>query len=97
MAPATELLPGEGGDLYAVLGLGPRASREQVERAYRFCLELFGMGLQALTCGCPIHSRYISIVRCLRGPPPFSFRRVVARSASLGSVIDHMVPAVLCR
>ena len=32
------------GDLYAVLGLEPRASREQVERAYRFCLELYGEG-----------------------------------------------------
>jgi curved DNA-binding protein CbpA len=31
-------------DLYAVLGLEPRASREQVERAYRFCLELYGEG-----------------------------------------------------
>jgi flagellar biosynthesis protein FlhG len=29
-------------DLYAVLGLEPRASAEQVERAYRFCLELYG-------------------------------------------------------
>jgi hypothetical protein len=31
-------------DLYAVLGLEPRASREQVERAYRFCVELYGEG-----------------------------------------------------
>jgi hypothetical protein len=31
-------------DLYAVLGLEPRASREQVERAYRFCLELYAEG-----------------------------------------------------
>jgi flagellar biosynthesis protein FlhG len=30
------------GDLYSVLGLAPRASQEQVERAYRFCLELYG-------------------------------------------------------
>ena len=29
-------------DLYGVLGLEPRASAEQVERAYRFCLELYG-------------------------------------------------------
>lgn len=29
-------------DLYAVLGLEPRASAEQLERAYRFCLELYG-------------------------------------------------------
>jgi curved DNA-binding protein CbpA len=29
------------GDLYSVLGLSPGASREQVERAYRFCLELY--------------------------------------------------------
>ena len=47
MAPATELLPGERGDLYAVLGLEPRASRDQVERAYRFCLELYGEGCPA--------------------------------------------------
>jgi flagellar biosynthesis protein FlhG len=33
-----------GEDLYAVLGLEPRASREQVERAYRFCLGLYGEG-----------------------------------------------------
>jgi curved DNA-binding protein CbpA len=33
---------GEPPDPYAVLGLEPRASREQVERAYRFCLELYG-------------------------------------------------------
>jgi curved DNA-binding protein CbpA len=32
----------EGPDPYDVLGLEPRASREQVERAYRFCLELYG-------------------------------------------------------
>jgi len=32
------------GDLYCVLGLEPRASREQVERAYRFCLELYAEG-----------------------------------------------------
>jgi curved DNA-binding protein CbpA len=31
-------------ELYSVLGLEPRASREQVERAYRFCLELYGEG-----------------------------------------------------
>jgi curved DNA-binding protein CbpA len=31
-------------DLYGVLGLEPRASVEQVERAYRFCLELYGEG-----------------------------------------------------
>jgi len=36
--------PPEGPDLYAVLGLEPRASREQVERAYRFCLGLYGEG-----------------------------------------------------
>lgn len=49
MAPATEP-PADGpvppedavpSDLYAVLGLEPRASREQVERAYRFCLDLY--------------------------------------------------------
>jgi flagellar biosynthesis protein FlhG len=30
------------GDLYAALGLEPGATPEQVERAYRFCLELYG-------------------------------------------------------
>jgi curved DNA-binding protein CbpA len=39
--PAPEGRPAAGGDLYSVLGLAPRASREQVERAYRFCLELY--------------------------------------------------------
>jgi curved DNA-binding protein CbpA len=34
-------------DLYAVLGLEPRASAEQVERAYRFCLELYDEGALA--------------------------------------------------
>ena len=34
-------------DFYAVLGLEPRASREQVERAYRFCLELYAEGALA--------------------------------------------------
>ena len=29
-------------DLYDVLGLEPGASREQVERAYRFSLEMYG-------------------------------------------------------
>jgi flagellar biosynthesis protein FlhG len=31
-------------DLYAVLGIEPRASREQIERAYRFCAGLYGEG-----------------------------------------------------
>jgi flagellar biosynthesis protein FlhG len=31
-------------DLYTVLGLEPRASHEQIERAYRFCLGLYGEG-----------------------------------------------------
>ena len=31
-------------DLYGALGLEPRATSEQVERAYRFCLELYGEG-----------------------------------------------------
>jgi len=29
---------------YDVLGLDPRASREQVEKAYRFCLDMYGEG-----------------------------------------------------
>jgi curved DNA-binding protein CbpA len=33
--------------LYSVLGIEPRASGEQVERAYRFCLELYGEGAVA--------------------------------------------------
>ena len=45
MAPATEppAAPGDPPppDFYAVLGLEPRASRDEVERAYRFCLELY--------------------------------------------------------
>lgn len=32
---------------YAVLGLHPRASREQVEKAYKFCLEMYGEGALA--------------------------------------------------
>ncbi len=32
------------GNLYELLGLGPRCSVEQIERAYRFCLELYGDG-----------------------------------------------------
>jgi hypothetical protein len=32
------------GDHYSVLGLAPGAGREQVERAYRFSLELYGEG-----------------------------------------------------
>ncbi len=31
-------------DLYGVLGLEPRATSEQLERAYRFCLELYAEG-----------------------------------------------------
>ncbi|HVO13361.1 MAG TPA: helix-turn-helix domain-containing protein [Vicinamibacteria bacterium] len=42
MAPATEAARPD--DLYAVLGLQPRASAEQVERAYRFWVELYGEG-----------------------------------------------------
>jgi flagellar biosynthesis protein FlhG len=34
-------------DLYAVLGLEPRASSDEVERAYRFSLELYGEGALA--------------------------------------------------
>jgi len=36
-----------GDDYYRVLGLEPRASRDQVERAYRFCLEMYGDGALA--------------------------------------------------
>ena len=43
-APASASRSAACGDLYSLLGLEPRASREQVERAYRFCLELYGEG-----------------------------------------------------
>jgi flagellar biosynthesis protein FlhG len=36
-----------GDDLYDVLGLRPGASRDQIERAYRFCLEMYGDGAMA--------------------------------------------------
>jgi len=36
------------GDLYDVLGLEPGASREQIERAYRFNLDLYGEGSLAV-------------------------------------------------
>jgi len=42
--PTSATRPPARGDLYSVLGLAPRASREQVERAYRFCLELYAEG-----------------------------------------------------
>jgi len=42
LVPVTEAARPD--DLYAVLGLQPRASTEQVERAYRFWLELYGEG-----------------------------------------------------
>jgi flagellar biosynthesis protein FlhG len=32
---------------YATLGLDPRATRDQVEKAYRFCLEMYGDGALA--------------------------------------------------
>ena len=35
-------------DLYAALGLEPRASSDEVARAYRFCLELYGEGALAI-------------------------------------------------
>jgi curved DNA-binding protein CbpA len=34
-------------DHYRVLGLEPQASRDQVERAYRFCLDMYGEGALA--------------------------------------------------
>ena len=42
MERGTDVAVGE--DLYIVLGLEPRASHEQVERAYRFCLGLYSEG-----------------------------------------------------
>jgi flagellar biosynthesis protein FlhG len=45
--PDASAPPPPGEDLYAVLGLEPRASGEQVERAYRFCLELYDEGALA--------------------------------------------------
>jgi curved DNA-binding protein CbpA len=40
----TEAVVAESVDHYRVLGLPPEASRDQVERAYRFCLEMYGEG-----------------------------------------------------
>ena len=37
----------ESVDHYRVLGLPPEATRDQVERAYRFCLEMYGEGALA--------------------------------------------------
>jgi helix-turn-helix protein/DnaJ-like protein len=42
-ASAEPLLPSVE-DHYRTLGLAPRAPREQVERAYRFCREMYGPG-----------------------------------------------------
>jgi len=43
VAAAPEVVPETAReDHYRVLGLPPRASREQIERAYRFCRELYG-------------------------------------------------------
>jgi flagellar biosynthesis protein FlhG len=36
-----------GDDLYDVLGLQPGAAHEQIERAYRFCLDMYGDGALA--------------------------------------------------
>jgi curved DNA-binding protein CbpA len=43
----TEAVVAEPVDHYRVLGLPPHASRDQVERAYRFCLEMYGEGALA--------------------------------------------------
>lgn len=43
----SEVVVAEGEDYYRVLGLEPQASRDQVERAYRFCLEMYGEGALA--------------------------------------------------
>lgn len=40
-------LPDSPDTHYAALGVDPRASREQVEKAYRFCLEMYGEGALA--------------------------------------------------
>lgn len=40
-------MEGKGDSHYDVLGLDPRASREQVEKAYRFCLDMYGEGALA--------------------------------------------------
>jgi curved DNA-binding protein CbpA len=40
----TEAVVAETVDHYRVLGLPPDASRDQVERAYRFCQEMYGEG-----------------------------------------------------
>jgi len=43
----TEAVVAEDVDHYRVLGLPPQASRDQVERAYRFCLDMYGEGALA--------------------------------------------------
>jgi curved DNA-binding protein CbpA len=42
-----EAVVAEEVDHYRVLGLEPHASRDQVERAYRFCLDMYGDGALA--------------------------------------------------
>jgi curved DNA-binding protein CbpA len=42
-----EAVVAEDVDHYRVLGLEPHASRDQVERAYRFCLDMYGEGALA--------------------------------------------------
>jgi curved DNA-binding protein CbpA len=43
----TEAVVAEDVDHYRVLGVPPQASRDQVERAYRFCLDMYGEGALA--------------------------------------------------
>jgi len=43
-APAAAEAPPTMEDHYRVLGLAPRASREQIERAYQFCRDMYGPG-----------------------------------------------------
>ncbi len=43
-APVAAEAPTTTEDHYRVLGLAPRASREQIERAYQFCRDMYGPG-----------------------------------------------------
>jgi flagellar biosynthesis protein FlhG len=42
--PVAAEAPSATEDHYRVLGLAPRASREQIERAYQFCRDMYGPG-----------------------------------------------------
>ena len=46
--PSADWLPSEANDtLYGALGVSPQASKEQIEKAYRFCLDMYKEGALA--------------------------------------------------